>query len=185
MALVRYLSENPFATDEQLADQFQVSVATIRLDRQALHIPEVRERIRRVAEDRNDVVRSLEREEVVGDIVELSLGRYATSIFHVLPAHVFARTGIVRGHFLFAQVNSLAIAVMDADVAVTAKTELRFHRPVRLGETLRAHVDVVAQRAGLARCQVYTKSQDDTVVDGTIWVAVEPRGLKLNPGREA
>ncbi|WP_303799884.1 transcription factor FapR [Alicyclobacillus macrosporangiidus] len=168
-ALVQKIREDPFATDEQLAEHFQVSVATIRLDRAALHIPEVRERIRRMATRQLDALRSLERQEVVGDIQELVLGRYATSVFQVSREHVFARTGIMRGHHLFAQVNSLATAVVDADVVVTAKAELRFHRPVRLGEWLHSRVDVVAQRAGLSKCQAVTYAGGDRVLEGVIW----------------
>lgn len=41
---------NPFITDEDLAEKFMVSVQTIRLDRLELSIPELRERIKNVAE---------------------------------------------------------------------------------------------------------------------------------------
>ncbi|MCL6453007.1 MAG: transcription factor FapR [Alicyclobacillus sp.] len=171
-ALVAYLLDNPFATDEQLAERFRVSVPTIRLDRAALQIPEARERIRLMATGHHDRVRSLEREEVLGEITELQLNRYATSRLEITPAHVFSRNGIVRGHVLFGQVNSLAVAVMDADVVLTAKTELRFHRSVRLGETLIGRADVLMRRAGVTKVRVQTVSQGEVVVDGTIWVAV-------------
>ena len=170
LALVQYLTENPFATDEQLAEKFGVSVATIRLDRAGLHIPEARERIRRLAAGGHDAVRSLETQEVVGELVELQLNRYAISVLNVLPIHVFARTEIMRGHFLFAQVNSLAIAVMDTDVALTAKSQLRFYRPVKLGETVTARADVIANRADIVKCRVYAESDEDVVLDGAVWV---------------
>lgn len=177
-ALLQYLTDNPFATDDQLALHFGVSVATIRLDRSALHIPQARERTKLVAAGQHDVVRSLEQQEVVGEIVELQLNKRGVSIFHALPPHVFSRSEIVRGHFLFGHVNSLAIAVMDADMAVTAKSELRFNRPVRLGETLKATVDVVAMKNGIAKCSVQTESQGDVILDGFIWVAQDPYHLK-------
>jgi acyl-coenzyme A thioesterase PaaI-like protein len=180
MALVKYVAQNPFATDDQLAERFSVSVATLRLDRMALHIPEVRERIRQVATVHHDAVRSLEQQEVIGDITELQLNRFASSVFLVSHSHVFSRTGVVRGHYLFAQVNSLATAVMDADVVVTAKSELRFYRPVRLGERLRARVDVIASRAGMTKCGAVTESGDEKVLDGVIWVVSEPSILKQN-----
>ena len=44
------IKDNPFITDEDLAEKFQVSVQTIRLDRLELSIPELRERIKNVAE---------------------------------------------------------------------------------------------------------------------------------------
>ena len=49
----------------------------------------------------------------------------------------FKRTGIVRGHHLFAQGNSLAVALIDADVALTGSAQLRFHEPVRVGDRRR------------------------------------------------
>lgn len=172
--MVRYIQDNPFATDEQLAEHFGVSVATIRLDRTALHIPEVRERIRQVASDRQDHVRSLEEQELIGRLLELQLNRYAVSELTVQPIHVFARTGIIRGHYLFAQVNSLAVALMDADVAVTSKTELRFYRPIRLGEILRARIDVIGQHGNVIKCRAMTTIAHEQVLDGVIWVHTNP-----------
>ncbi|GGJ08041.1 fatty acid biosynthesis transcriptional regulator [Alicyclobacillus cellulosilyticus] len=176
-ALVRYLEENPFATDEQLAEHFRVSVATIRLDRASLNIPEARARILQVAAGRHDALRAMDAQDVIGEIVELHLNRYAVSRLVVGPGHVFGRTGIVRGHVLFGQVNSLAVAMMDADVAVTAKAEIRFLRPVRIGETLVARAHVVATQSGVAKCEVHTKSGGETVLDGYIWVSQGPSAV--------
>jgi acyl-coenzyme A thioesterase PaaI-like protein len=167
------LADNPFAIDEQLAETFGVSVPTIRLDRATLNIPEARERIRLMATGQHDAVRALEQREVIGEIVSLKLNSYAESVLRVEPIHVFSRTGIMRGHFLFAQINSLATAVMDADIAVTARTNLKFHRPVRLDETLQARVELVGVRASVAKCLAMTKSGNDTVLDGVIWVAAK------------
>lgn len=170
-ALVEYLKSNPFATDDQLAERFHVSIPTIRLDRSTLQIPEVRERIRQVAAGHHDHVRSLERQEVLGELQELQLNRFAVSKLEIAPAYVFSRTGIVRGHVLFGQVNSLAVAVMDADFVLTAKSELRFHRSVKLGDILLGRVDVIAMRRSVAKCKVLTTAEDGMpVVEGTIWV---------------
>jgi acyl-coenzyme A thioesterase PaaI-like protein len=173
-ALVKYIQNNPFATDEQLASRFGVSVATIRLDRNVLQIPEVRERIRFVASHGQDHVRSLEEEELIGKLIELQLNRYAVSELTVSPIHVFARTGIMRGHYSVAQVNSLAVALMDADVAVTSKMELRFFRPVRLGEILRARIDVIAKHGNAVKCSARSEVRDEIVLEGVIWVHTNP-----------
>ena len=72
--LTATIKENPFITDEELADKFSVSVQTIRLDRLELSIPELRERIKNVAEKRfEDEVRSLPLEEVIGEIIDINL----------------------------------------------------------------------------------------------------------------
>ena len=48
------IEQTPFITDEELAEQFQVSIQTIRLDRMELGIPEVRKRIESVAQENWD-----------------------------------------------------------------------------------------------------------------------------------
>jgi len=174
-----YVADNPFATDEWLAKEFQVSIATIRLDRMSLGIPEVRERIRQVAAIHQDAVRSLEQREVVGEIVELHLSKFARSILQLQQSHSFSKTGIVRGHHLFAQVNSLAIAVMDADVVVTAKTDLKFHNIAYAGDVVQARVDVTSQQSGVTKCMVRSECQGKVILDGFIWVAVNHSHLSI------
>ena len=46
--LRKRIEEDPFVNDEELAEEFSVSVATIRLDRMALGIPEMRIRIKQI-----------------------------------------------------------------------------------------------------------------------------------------
>lgn len=142
----RHLKEtidaNPFITDEALADRFGVSIQTIRLDRMELSIPELRERIKDVAQKQLDEVKALPMEEVFGEIVDLQLDERAISILDVKKEHVFSRTGIARGHYLFAQANSLAVAIIDDDLALTAKATIRFTRQVKAGERVVAKAEV-------------------------------------------
>ncbi|WP_456271577.1 transcription factor FapR [Bacillus sp. AK031] len=138
------IKENPFITDEELADRFGVSVQTIRLDRMELSIPELRERIKHVAEKTfGDEVRSLPIEEVIGEIIDIDLDQSAISIFDVKAEHVFKRNRIARGHHLFAQANSLAVAVINDELALTAKSQIRFTRPVKEGERVIAKAKVI------------------------------------------
>ncbi|MBM7586796.1 acyl-coenzyme A thioesterase PaaI-like protein [Bacillus pakistanensis] len=138
------IKDNPFITDEELADQFSVSVQTIRLDRMELSIPELRERIKHVAEKTfGDEVKSLPIEEVIGEIIDMELDQSAISIFDVKHEHVFKRNRIARGHHLFAQANSLAVAVINDELALTAKSQIVFTRPVREGERVIAKAKVV------------------------------------------
>src|SRR4051812_48679182 len=102
------LDENPFMTDEELSEQFSVSVQTIRLDRLECGIPELRERLKTVASrTMKEDVKSLHSDEIIGDIIDIQLDKSALSIFDVTQDHVFQRSGIARGHHLFAQANSL------------------------------------------------------------------------------
>ncbi|ALC91022.1 fatty acid biosynthesis transcriptional regulator [Bacillus sp. FJAT-18017] len=141
--LVETIKENPFITDEELAERFTVSVQTIRLDRLELSIPELRERIKNVAEKRfEDEVRSLPLEEVIGEIIDIELDQNAISILDIKPEHVFKRNNIARGHHLFAQANSLAVAVINDQLALTAKSSLQFKRSVKEGERVIAKAKV-------------------------------------------
>ena len=132
--LTETIETNPFVTDDQLAAKFNVSVQTIRLDRMELSIPELRERLKDVAANRMNEVKALPLDEVIGEIVDIELDERALSIFDVGEEHVFQRNGIARGHHLFAQANSLAVAVIDDELALTAKSNVVFVKPVRAGD---------------------------------------------------
>ncbi|MCD5322647.1 MULTISPECIES: transcription factor FapR [Pontibacillus] len=129
------IEQTPFITDEELAKKYGVSIQTIRLDRMELSIPELRERIKSVATYQwNETVRALPLEEVIGEVVDLELDQKAISILDIRDEHVFSRNRIARGHHLFAQANSLAVAVINDELALTAKSEIRFTRQVKQGE---------------------------------------------------
>lgn len=51
-AIQKAIELNPFITDSELCEQFEVSIQTIRLDRTNLSIPELRKRIKLVAESK-------------------------------------------------------------------------------------------------------------------------------------
>ncbi|GEM00736.1 Acyl-coenzyme A thioesterase PaaI, contains HGG motif [Halolactibacillus halophilus] len=140
------IEDTPFITDEALADFFNVSIQTIRLDRMELSIPELRERIKSVATDQwNETVKALPLDDVIGEIIDLELDNRAISILDITKDHVFSRNDIARGHHLFAQANSLAVAVIDDELALTEKAEIKFTRQVKQGERVvaKAHVETL------------------------------------------
>ena len=142
--LTATIKENPFITDEELAEKFSVSVQTIRLDRLELSIPELRERIKNVAEKRfEDEVRALPIDEIIGEIIDIELDKTAISILDIKEEHVFKRNQIARGHHLFAQANSLAVALINDELALTAKANIQFTRSVRQNERVIAKARVV------------------------------------------
>jgi acyl-coenzyme A thioesterase PaaI-like protein len=157
--LTSTIKDNPFITDEDLAEKFQVSVQTIRLDRLELSIPELRERIKTVAENRfEDEVLSLPLEEVIGEIIDIELDQSAISIFDVKKEHVFKRNNIARGHHVFAQANSLAVAVINDELALTAKANIQFKRLVKLNERVIAKAKVTKIDGNLGRTSVEVAS---------------------------
>ncbi|MDB5084217.1 MAG: fatty acid biosynthesis transcriptional regulator, partial [Bacilli bacterium] len=121
-ALLDLLKQDPFCTDDELAAKFEVSVQTIRLDRMVLGIPEVRERMRALAEEKHQVI-ALDMAEVIGEILEMVPETSGSSLLEIGAEHVFQRTQIARGHHIFAQANSLAVAMIPFDVVLTRSAE--------------------------------------------------------------
>ena len=162
------IADNPFVTDEQLATQFQVSVQTIRLDRMELAIPELRERIKDVASKTyENEVKALPIDEVIGEIIDIELDNRALSIFDVKEEHVFQRNGIARGHHLFAQANSLAVAVIDDELALTVHSNITFVKPVRAGDRVITKAIVIGRDEKNHRTKVELTS---TVNGETVFV---------------
>jgi acyl-coenzyme A thioesterase PaaI-like protein len=167
------LDENPFMTDEELSEQFSVSVQTIRLDRLECGIPELRERLKTVASrTMKEDVKSLHSDEIIGDIIDIQLDKSALSIFDVTQDHVFQRSGIARGHHLFAQANSLAVAVMDDDLALTVKSTIHFTNPVKVGDRVVARAEVKKESPLKHRTLVEVVSTvgDETVFTGEFYM---------------
>ncbi|WP_054708419.1 transcription factor FapR [Bacillus sp. JCM 19041] len=160
------LADNPFLTDEELAVHFSVSIQTIRLDRMEQNIPELRARIKDVAFKHRDAVISLAPEEVFGEIIDLVLEQQAISIFEVGQEHVFTRSGIARGHHLFAQANSLAVALMNNEFVLTAKAEIQFKRPVYSGERVVAKAEVIRDAGERMRVVVNSRVNQELVFQG-------------------
>ncbi len=164
--LAKAIEQNPFITDEELTRLFQVSIQTIRLDRLELGIPELRERMKLMAEQSYDQVRSLPLHEVIGDVIDLQLDKSGISMFEIKEEHVFSRTKIARGHHIFSQANSLAVALINDQVALTAAADIRFVRPVRLSEKCIAKAYVRSISKGKAKVEVFTYVGDEVVFQG-------------------
>lgn len=140
--LLEKLSQDPFLTDEELAEIFKVSVPTIRLDRLELGIPELRERIRNVAKKNYSKVKSLKSKEIVGELLDISLGVGGISMLETNDTMAFERTKIIRGHYIYSLAESLAIAVIDADVALVGVANIKYKTPVYSGNKLLAKAEV-------------------------------------------
>jgi len=170
--LIEKIEESPFITDDELAEYFNVSVQTIRLDRMELQIPELRKRIKSVATNQwNEKVKSLPLDEVIGDIIDLQLDERAISIMKIQREQVFSRNQITRGHHLFAQANSLAVAVIDEELALTKKAEISFERQVKRGEQVVAKAEVKeVQQDGLTIVHVHSYVKNELVFSGKFYM---------------
>lgn len=140
------VEDDPFVTDEKLANRYGVSTQTIRLDRLELGIPELRVRTLRVAEGAYQQLRALKGQEVIGELYDLERGVHALSVLKTTAEMVFEKSGVVRGHFIFAQAESLALAVIDAEAAVTGVANIKYKHPVLVGQNLVARAEVTRRR---------------------------------------
>lgn len=163
------LAKDPFFTDEELSERFKVSVSTIRLDRGVLGIPELRERTRVVAQEVYSSLKSLDDQELIGNLVELKIGERARSELKIEESMVLTKARVARGHYLFAQANSLAIALVDAPMALTGSVDLKFLRPVRLGEVAVAEGKVEKRKLNKYWVQVTVNVNSEEVLRGN-WV---------------
>lgn len=157
------LKEKPFLTDEELARMFQVSIQTIRLDRLALGIPELRERIKKMAENAQHKVKSISCEEVVGELIDLELGKSGISLLKITEDMVFERTQVARGHYVFSQANSLALAVIDAPSAVTGVANIKYKVPIHIGDKLIAKAEIIRKRGNKYFIWVKTRNEEQEV----------------------
>lgn len=164
--LKTYLLENPFATDEELAQRFGCSIQTIRLDRLEIGIPEVRERMKQVAENNHNKVRSVGDTEIFGELIELELGKKATSIMKITPEMVAEKSKVCRGHHIFSQANMLAVALIDNDVVLTGSARVRYRRPVYLNEELVANAFIAKERTNKHLVKVVSKVGAEEVFVG-------------------
>ncbi len=174
--LVKMLDENPFLTDKQLAKLLQVSVPTIRLDRLQQGIPELRERINEMARDSYGKLMTMNSQDIIGKIIHLNIGYEGISTLDTNLDMSFSQSAVVRGNYIFAQANSLAAAVVDAPIAMTDTVNIKFHRPVRVGEQLickgKAMTDYI-ENEGTRQysVQINTWSNEDKVFEGTFIIS--------------
>lgn len=142
MTLLEKIKYDPFLTDEELADFFKVSVPTIRLDRLELGIPELRERIKNVAESNQEKLKSIEGKELIGELIDLQLGLSAISLMETNDSMAFEKTRIVRGNYIYSLAETLAIAVIDAQVALVGVANIKYKIPVYSGAKIVAKAEV-------------------------------------------
>ncbi len=165
--LAQRVQDNPFLTDEELSEIFSVSIPTIRLDRLELGIPELRERIKNVASENHRKVKSLHSKEIIGELLDISLNKKAISMLETDNSMVFEKTKIVRGNFIYSLAESVAIAVIDAQVALVGVANIKYKIPVYAGSKL------------IARAEVRRIKENNFVV----WVKITEKQMEVFRGK--
>ena len=124
--LLKLLNESPFLTDGELAESLNVSIATIRLDRTALNIPELRERVLSVAHEQTAEPHSAGNAEIM-DIEE---GIRGISVLHTDESMCFPGTRIVRSQYLYTMAEDLVTTTAGFRAALINVANIKYKIPV-------------------------------------------------------
>ncbi|MBN1596387.1 transcription factor FapR [candidate division FCPU426 bacterium] len=164
------IKKNPFISDEDLATLLQVSIHTVRSDRRRMGIPEVRKRGKDITHNLFAQSRALSNQEVIGEILEIESDKEGLSLLETTEAMSLEKTKIVRGHILFAQANTIANAVVDAKIALTAEAKIEYIAPAYAGDRILAKAKVVGSHKRKRVVEVVLKTQKDLVLHGTFTI---------------
>ena len=157
------IRKNPFLTDSQLAERLHVSVPTVRLDRVCLNIPELRVRTRLMADEAQTRLRAIDKKDIVGELVDLDLYMVGISSLTFTYDMVLENTGVGRGYFLFAMADTLALALVDTDFALTAVSNVKYKIPVHPGDRLVAKAEVMNMKEDRYYIKVIIRSEEAEV----------------------
>src|SRR5699024_8737797 len=114
----------------------------------------------------DEEIKSLPLEEVSGEIIDLELDKRAISILNIKEEHVFSRNNIARDHHLFAQANSLAVAVINDELDLANKLEINFKRQVKLGEKVVCKAKVTSKLNSKTTVEINSYVKEDLVFTG-------------------
>ena len=152
------ISTNPFLSDEQLAKLFKVSIQTIRLDRLQMGIPEMRKRVMTLAQKASSKVKALNKDEIIGDLIDIELGKTGISTLRTTKEMAFDKNKLIRSHYIFSLADSLAMAIIDADVVLTGVARLRYKKPVYAGQLLVAKARIATKKSNKYLVSVHISS---------------------------
>lgn len=136
--LLKKIEQNPFLKDEELAEVCNVSVSTIRFDRAELGIAEYRERIKSAAQEGR-----ANGTEPVGEVLDINLFHDGISVLKTDAAMTFEGTDIVKGQYIYAFAENLALNVIGAKAALVKVANVKYMHEARAGESLVAKSDVM------------------------------------------
>ena len=157
------IRKNPFLTDSQLAERLHVSVPTVRLDRVCLNIPELRVRTLLMADEAQTRLRAIDKKDIVGELVDLELNKVGISTLTITNDMVLEKTGVGRGYFMFAMADTLALALVDTDFALTAVSNVKYKIPVHPGDRLVAKAEVMNMKEDRYYIKVIIRSEEAEV----------------------
>ena len=170
--LMKIISSNPMITDNELAERLKVSVSTIRLDRALMGVPELRERIKTMAENALIKLQSLSPSEVIGDLLELEPDKWALSVLKTAKEMAFRFTDIVSDNYVYAQAGSIAVAAINAAKVIIGSMRGEYKGHAKVGDVLIARAKVGVNHDGKKIVSVRTKVGNKEIFVGRFIVEI-------------
>ena len=164
--LAKILAENPMITDHELASLLNVSISTVRLDRALMGVPELRERIRTMAQNAVSKLQSLNPSEVIGELLELEPDKWALSVLRTVKDMAFRFTDIVSDNYIYSQASSIAVAAIQAANVIIDSMRGEYKGHAHVGDVLIARAKVGVNHDGKKIVSVRTKVGDREIFVG-------------------
>ena len=79
-------------------------------------------------------LKAIDQKDIVGELIDLELNRSAISTLTITHDMVLGKTGVGRGYFMFAMADTLALALVDTEFALTAVSNVKYKVPVYPGD---------------------------------------------------
>lgn len=176
--LAKIIASNPMITDNELAQRLNVSISTVRLDRALMGVPELRERIRTMAQTAVSKLQSLSPSEVIGELLELEPDKWALSVLRTVREMAFRFTDIVSDNYVYSQASSIAVAVIEASSVIIDYMRGEYKGHAHVGDVLIARAKVGVNHEGRKIVSVRTKVGDKEIFVGRFIVEVLEENLQ-------
>ena len=170
--LAEILADSPMITDSELASRLGVSISTVRLDRTLMGVPELRERIRTMAQTAVSKLQSLSPAEVIGELLELEPDKWALSILQTAKDMAFRFTDIVSDNYVYSQASSIAVAAIKAANVIIESMRGEYKGHARVGDVLIARAKVGVNHEGRKIVSVRTRVGDKEIFVGRFIIEI-------------
>ncbi len=170
--LSELIADNPMITDSELASSLGVSISTIRLDRALMGVPELRERLRTMAQNAITKLQSLSPSEVIGELLELEPNKWALSILKTAQDMAFRFTDIVSDNYVYSQASSIAVAAIQAANVIIDSMRGEYKGHAHVGDVLVARAKVGVNHEGRKIVSVRTSVGDKEIFVGRFIIEV-------------
>ena len=170
--IAEILADSPMITDSEIASRLGVSISTVRLDRAMMGIPELRERIRTMAQNAVSKLQSLSPSEVIGELLELEPDKWALSVLRTAKDMAFRFTDIVSDNYVYSQASSIAVAAIKAANVIIDSMRGEYKGHARVGDILIARAKVGVNHEGRKIVSVRTRVGDKEIFVGRFIIEV-------------